>query len=265
MTRTVTALYDNLPEARDALQRLSADVALTGSEIVDADSEGMLALGGLQLSDQDRLACERSLDQGGYLLVAQVQSHDSADRIIALLEDYAGGWVATTADAAAATREAETAPASTEPIEERLPILEEEIRIGKREVVRGGARVHTYAAEVPVTEQVELLQEHVSIEGRTVNRILSEDDLQRGGLLQERVIEISEMREEAIVSKEAFVREELVVKKTIERRVEHVQETVRRTEVEMEELDRPETRSAFPALNRNENGTPVIGGSSPAV
>jgi stress response protein YsnF len=262
MTRTVTALYDNLPEAKDALQRLSADVALTGSQIVAADAEGMLALGGLQLSDQDRVACERSLGEGGYLLVAQVQGHENADRIIALLEDYAGGWAA--ADDSASTSEAEVPPA-TEATEERLPIVEEEIRIGKREVVRGGARVHTRAAEVPVTEQVELLEEHVSIEGRPVNRTVSEDDLQRGGLLQERVIEIAEMREEAIVSKEAFVREELVVKKNIERRVEQVQETVRRTEVEMEELDRPETRSAFPALNRNENGAPIIGGSSPVV
>ena len=252
MTRTVTALYDNLPEAQDALQRLSVDVALAGSEIIDADAEGMLALGGLQLSDQDRLACERSLNQGGYLLVAQVQGHDNPDRIIALLKDYAAGWSAASADAAADTSEAEAAPAKVELSDERFPILEEEIRIGKREVLRGGARVQTFAAQVPVTEQVELLQEHVSIEGRPVNRSLSEDDVQRGGLLQDRFIEIAEMREEAIISKQAYVREELVVKKNIERRVEQVQETVRRTQVEMEELDRPGSRSAFSSLNINE-------------
>lgn len=77
------------------------------------------------------------------------------------------------------------------------------------------------------------------------------------------MIEISEMREEAVVSKEMFVREELVVKKNIERRVEQIHESVRTTEVEMEPLGRPEERSAFPALNRDENGAPIIGGSSP--
>jgi stress response protein YsnF len=45
------------------------------------------------------------------------------------------------------------------------------------------------------------------------------------------------MREEAVVTKEAVVREELVVKKTIEKRVERIQETVRRTAVEMERLE----------------------------
>jgi stress response protein YsnF len=53
------------------------------------------------------------------------------------------------------------------------------------------------------------------------------------------------MREEAVVSKQAFVREELIVKKTIERRVEQIDETVRRTEVETERLPGGESRPAF--------------------
>jgi stress response protein YsnF len=50
------------------------------------------------------------------------------------------------------------------------------------------------------------------------------------------VIEIAQVREEAVVTKEVVVREEVVVSKTTERRVEQIHETVRRTVVETEEL-----------------------------
>jgi stress response protein YsnF len=137
------------------------------------------------------------------------------------------------------------APVKEELAEERIPIVEEELRIGTREVVRGGARVHAHVEEHPVQQEVELFAEHTSVERRPTTRKLSEEELEQGGLLRERVIEISEMREEAVVSKQAFVREELIVKKTIERRVERIDETVRRTEVETERLPGAESRPAF--------------------
>jgi uncharacterized protein (TIGR02271 family) len=141
---------------------------------------------------------------------------------------------------AAAPGPTSTAPAVEETLgEERIPLVEEELRIGKREVVRGRARVRTYMTEVPVQEDVELLFEETSVERRPVNRRLSDEEVAAGGLLQERVIEITEMREEAVVTKEAFVREELVVRKNVNRRVEQISETVKRTEVEMEQF-RPE-------------------------
>jgi hypothetical protein len=55
-----------------------------------------------------------------------------------------------------------------------------------------------------------------------------------------------ETAEEAVVAKEAKVREELVVKKTAEEHVENIDETVRRTEVDVEEgLSQSGDRSAF--------------------
>ena len=120
--------------------------------------------------------------------------------------------------------------------EERIPIVEEELRVGKREVVRGRSRVRTFVAEVPVQEQVELLHEETHLRRRPVDRRLSDEEVEQGGLLKERVIEITEMGEEAVVTKEAFVREELVVTKSLHRRVERIDETVRRTEVETERL-----------------------------
>jgi stress response protein YsnF len=67
-------------------------------------------------------------------------------------------------------------------------------------------------------------------------RVLSESEVAEGGLLQERVIEIGEMREEAVVSKQAVVREELVIRKDVEERTEQVSESLRRTEIDVERI-----------------------------
>ena len=40
-----------------------------------------------------------------------------------------------------------------------LPIIEEELRVGKRQVERGGVRVHAHMAERPVEKSVDLRQE----------------------------------------------------------------------------------------------------------
>jgi stress response protein YsnF len=91
--------------------------------------------------------------------------------------------------------------------------------------------------EVPVVQDVELLEEQTHVERRPVNRRLSEEEIAASGVLQDRVVEITQMREEAVLSKEAYVREELVVKKTVEKRIEQVRDTVRRTAVEVERLE----------------------------
>jgi stress response protein YsnF len=55
------------------------------------------------------------------------------------------------------------------------------------------------------------------------------------GIFQDRTIEVEERGEEAVVSKEARVREELVINKEVENRSETVSDTVRRTEVEIDD------------------------------
>src|SRR3712207_8425900 len=47
-----------------------------------------------------------------------------------------------------------------------VPIVEEELRVGKREVDRGGVRVDVDVEEVPVEEQVSVRDETVRVERR---------------------------------------------------------------------------------------------------
>ena len=73
-------------------------------------------------------------------------------------------------------------------------------------------------------------------ESRAPARRLSEAEVEAGGLLKNRVIEVVEMREEPVISKEVVVREEVIIRKTVDERIETIDDTVRRTEVEVEEL-----------------------------
>jgi len=140
--------------------------------------------------------------------------------------------------------------------EENIPVVEEELRVGKREVSRGGAKVRSYIREVPVHEQVTLREEHVSVERRPVTDTERTADLNDGDLLRERSIDMTATAEEAVVAKEAHVTEEVVVRKTTEEHVENIDDTVRRTEVDIDEDGRGAgDRSAFGGFGGGTTGS----------
>jgi uncharacterized protein (TIGR02271 family) len=115
--------------------------------------------------------------------------------------------------------------------EEVIPVVEEELRIGKRDVNLGRVRVRSYVREIPVNEQVNLRSERVEVERRAVDRPLTTGDV----AFQDRTIEAEERAEEAVVAKEARVTEEIALRKEAETRTETVTDSVRKTEVEVED------------------------------
>jgi uncharacterized protein (TIGR02271 family) len=115
-----------------------------------------------------------------------------------------------------------------------LPIVEEQLKIGKRSVETGGARVRTSVTERPVEETVSLREENVTVERRAVDRPVGNAP----NAFQEGVIEVTEMAEVPVVSKQARVVEEVVVGKEVTERQETVSETVKRTEVDVDKLNR---------------------------
>ncbi len=112
-----------------------------------------------------------------------------------------------------------------------IPIVEEDIKVGKREVREGGKRIRTFVRETPVEEQVTLRDEEVHVERRPVDRAATEADF------QEQDVTMSESHEEAVVSKEARVVEEVTVEKEAVEHTETVRGTERKTEVEVEDVD----------------------------
>jgi stress response protein YsnF len=236
MSQIVTALYDSREEAARALHALRAEVSLTHAGIYDRSDARLQALRHVDLTPEERSACEDKLATGDYLLLARPRSGEGPDDIISVLERVAAEPPRETRSSAP-PQEAGTAAGDPSVVaEERIPLVEEELQIGTREVLRGGARVRSRVEEVPVAQEIELISEFVRVSTRPASRPVSEQELEHGGVLRDRVIEIAQVREEAVVSKEVVVREEVVVTKTTERRVEHIHETVRRTVVETEDL-----------------------------
>lgn len=113
-----------------------------------------------------------------------------------------------------------------------IPIVEEEVRVGKRAVERGGVRVHTFIEEKPFQEDVHLRQEQVHVERHAVDRPASEADLKS---FKEGTFELRERGEEAVVSKHARVVEEVVIGKDVREHTETVHDTVRRTGVTVDD------------------------------
>jgi len=111
--------------------------------------------------------------------------------------------------------------------EEVIPVVKEELDVGKR-VTERRTRVRSYVIERPVEEQVNLRDERVEIERRPISRT--------GNLSmpQDRDIEVVERHEEPVVEKRVTGNEEIVVRKEVVEHPETVRGTVRETKVEVE-------------------------------
>lgn len=123
--------------------------------------------------------------------------------------------------------------------EVRIPIVEEEVAVGKREAAMGVIRVRSRVEERPVQEDVVLRAQHVEVERRPVAQPVHDPE----ALLENRSYEFTETAEEVVVGKRAVVKEEVVVRTDIDERVERVEETVRHTEVDVDRQSaRPDTK-----------------------
>lgn len=114
-----------------------------------------------------------------------------------------------------------------------IPVVEEDVAIGKRLVQRGGVRIHSYVQERPVREQLRLREERVNVERRPADRPATAEDQ----AFQERTVDVTAMGEEAVVGKTARVVEEVVVSKSAEERTETVDERAKRKDVDVRPID----------------------------
>ncbi len=113
-----------------------------------------------------------------------------------------------------------------------IPIVEEELVVGKREVDRGGVRVYSHVVETPVTTDVTLRNEAINVERRAVDRPASAADFTSGT----GSFELRASGEEAVVGKSSRVVEEVLIGKESSEHTEAIRDTVRRTEVDLEQI-----------------------------
>jgi uncharacterized protein (TIGR02271 family) len=112
-----------------------------------------------------------------------------------------------------------------------LKVVEERLNVGKRDVDQGAVRLRSYVREVPVEADVDLRSTRVYVERRPVDRAVNPGDIG----MTDQVIEAREHAEQAVVGKEARVVEEIGLRQETEVQHERIQDTVRKTEVEIDD------------------------------
>ena len=281
MERTVVAVFDSRQEAQAAWQDVVAcgidqdKVHLREGTLDDVPGARMAEQAIRRAGWNDLLASDEegqyreALRRGSCLVAVDPVPQDKAiDAAAALarhspinLDDRASGWRERGwkgYDASAArfsdqelrterdynTQRAQKAGSATGQQETTIPVVEEELAVGKRMVERGGVRIYTRVTEKPVEETVTLREERAHVERRDVNRPASEADM--GAAFKEGSMEIRETSEEPVVSKQARVVGEVEVGKDVTERTETVKDTVRRSDVEVEDLPASRTGDAKP-------------------
>lgn len=251
MPKTVVGLFDDERGAQRAVRELlkggvaREDIGVTSNnyttgagraDATDAD-EGWgdkIAnfFGSLFGADDERAGYySEAVRGGGTVITVDADTDELAARASAILDQY--GTVDVNA------RGEQYRAGQGEGGEAVLPVVEEQLQVGKRAVERGGVRVRTNVVERPVEESVRLREERVRVERRPVNRPVDDNYM---NTFQEGTIEVSETAEVPVVSKQARVVEEVVVNKEVGERTETVKDTVRRSDVEVEQLDADETK-----------------------
>ncbi|MNR78902.1 Stress response protein YsnF [compost metagenome] len=109
-----------------------------------------------------------------------------------------------------------------------LTLLEERLRVGKRDIQIGEVIAKKRVDEVPVDEKVQLRREHAEIERRPINKPAMEGKIGAG----EQEIRMSLMAEEPVVEKVPFAKEEIILHKEVETKEEVIHDKVRREELE---------------------------------
>ena len=131
--------------------------------------------------------------------------------------------------------------------EQVIPVVAEDLVVGKREVQRGGVRIYSRVVSEPVSESISLHDERVVVDRRPVDRAATEADFATGT----GAIEVTAMGEEAVVGKRSRVVEEVLVGKQASDRTEEVTDTVRHTEIEVE----PTTTTTTSGTGYSSTGT----------
>ncbi len=229
---TIVCLFHTDEQAQQALGDLQKSklppksiTVLGGRATAAAPVEQSIStLQQLQVPERDMRLLSQGLRDGGTIVVVS-----AAPQLASEAEAIFGNRRAAQVDEKVLEDKASMAASATG--DTVIPIVEEELIVGKRQVERGGVRVYSRVVETPVEESILLREERATVNRVPVNRAVTQTDVDA---LQIQSIEVTEMAEVPVVQKSARVVEEVLVGKDSSERTQHVTDTVRKTEVEVE-------------------------------
>jgi stress response protein YsnF len=281
MAQTVIGIFDDNSTARNAVERLTqlgfdrTDIDLSApghsdaydntkpiDRVEDDNSFGERVSRFFQnlFDDDDDTRKYSTVATRGTVVSVHTDSKDEAERAADLLDEcgavnvderavqYGTTSSATTLD----TRSTLDGSANRTSFDrdddttKSIPVIDEDVQIGKREVERGGVRLRSRIVERPVEESLRLREEHVRVDRNPVNRPATEADF---NTFREGEIELRERAEVPVVNKDARVVEEVNVHREVGEREELVRETARKTDVDVESIDSESDSS----LSKNPN------------
>ncbi len=234
--------------------------ALAGAGIGAVAGGGIGALIKQGVPEEDAKYYAEGVRRGGTLVTVRTENEDMADRAVAIMRDHgavnideraqewrASGWSDSAPSTSSATSQQSSGMQAQES-EQVVPVVKEELQVGKREVETGGVRVYSHVIETPVEETIRLREEQVEVERRPVDRPLSQEA--DTAAFQEQTIELRETAEEPVVAKRGRVVEEVVIGKESTEREETIRDTVRETEVEVERMGAHSRGSSYTGPER---------------
>lgn len=247
MKSVIAAFTDSAAAHQAALELDSIGIDNKNVRVLDNIEEGKISrtLQGYDVP-QDRTELYKEAMRRGASLVTVETSDEDATRVASFLDDRGAldldaasqrwrstGWQGYQESAPLydeQERELERAALRTE---SSLDVIEEQVRVGKREVERGGVRVRAFVTERPIQEQVELREERIDVQRERVDEPMRAGDAG----FQEEEFEVTARGEEAVVQKEARVVERVHVDKGVEAHTETIEETERRRDVDVEPIE----------------------------
>jgi len=265
MNESVVAVFEARTQAERARQDLlssgvsanrvslhagetSGDTAVTTAPGTQIDTEtgiGHFFRSLFGLEDDRPAYYEEAARRGHATLVVDCESDEEIARVRSILDRYdvvdidkrATEWISemqgrmdvdeARSDTRASARTADTDTQAT------IPVVEENLAVGKREVEGGRIRVYTRVTERPVEESIQLREERARVSRQPVDRPATEADLKAA--FKEGSMEVRERAEVPVVQKQARVVEEVQVGKEVRERTETVRDKVHRTDVQVEE------------------------------
>jgi uncharacterized protein (TIGR02271 family) len=126
------------------------------------------------------------------------------------------------------TRDASRPAAGGDAEAQAITRSEEELRVGKRSVEGGTARLRKWVETEPVQTNVTLERETVRVNREPVDQVVS------GAEIGEQTIEVPLHDEEAVVDKQVVARERVSLDTDVEERTETVSDEVRKERVDIE-------------------------------
>jgi uncharacterized protein (TIGR02271 family) len=244
--QTVVGIFNTAAEAQRAVQQLEqAGFALDYVDVAhrEAANQGTGrtsddSIGGFFSNlfgsddNDDARNYTAAAQRGSSVVTVHVDSSEQGHRAASILDN--AGAVDVDGDTTTGTTNAQANTyAQTGDNTQRAEVIEENLQVGKRVEQTGGVRLRSRIVERPVEASVRLREEHVTVQRTPVDRPATEADF---NTFKEGEIELTESAERAVVAKEAHVVEEVTLGKEVTEREEVIHDTVRKTEVDVEQI-----------------------------